>query len=159
MAGLINSGMTEQQGQSSGGQRIYTKLVLMTLQYLMQRDVFMQLVAQAQQGDAGQAIGGGVVRALLGQRQAAQQAGMQIDTGMLSAASVEIAQRLAEAFALLGVVQDAESTARDAIEYGKTLTQGGGGQAAPADQEPAEPAPVGAPDEMEPGMSANEVMQ
>lgn len=103
-------------------QRHYQRLVLMSLQHLMQKQVFTALLQQLQNGDAGQAIGGAVVQILQAQQRAAQQAGIPLDNSLLSAASIEVATRLAEALQLLGIIEDAQSVVRDAVEYGQTLT-------------------------------------
>lgn len=109
-------------------QRHYQRLVLMSLQHLMHKQVFTAMLQQIDNSDAGQAIGAAVVQTLQAQQQAAAAAGIPLDNSLLSAASREIATRLAEALQQLGVIQDAASTVQDAIHYGQTLTR----QASPA---------------------------
>lgn len=126
--GLLASATPDTANPATGNdtrQRHYQRLVLMSLQHLMHKQVFTAMLQQIENGDAGQAIGAAVVQTLQGQQQAAAQAGVPLDNSLLSAASREIATRLAEALQQLGVIQDAASTVQDAISYGQTLTSQG----------------------------------
>lgn len=126
--GLLASATPDTAKPATGNdtrQRHYQRLVLMSLQHLMHKQVFTAMLQQIENGDAGQAIGAAVVQTLQGQQQAAAQAGVPLDNSLLSAASREIATRLAEALQQLGVIQDAASTVQDAISYGQTLTSQG----------------------------------
>lgn len=116
---------------AADGQNLnYERLVLMAIEHLTGQEMFMAMLQQAQQGDVGQVVGGAVVQTLLGLQGSAAQAGVQIDNRMLSAASVDVTKQIVGLFAAMGATQDPQQAFRDAIEYGKTLVQGGG-QASP----------------------------
>lgn len=115
----------DSQGEENGEQKTFHKLVLMAIEHLTNEKMFKSIASQVQAGDAGQAIATAVVQTLLAIKNAAMQAGVQINSQMLSAASVECTKQVVMMLAKAGMLKDPNAAFHDAIEYGKTLVANG----------------------------------